>query len=166
MDVTLYRILDLHARAWPSHQGDRPAQRQAIRRALETLRWTKASAGGHVHIGAFGTSIHYTRAGYGDCTLSGYGLAHCGTALAAMAAGVPWVDTRDVEDVGALIAAPLVALSRPADPEPWGPLSYAPLAAVFARLAAAGARTGNLAGESASPSGRPRRGSSRKDARP
>jgi len=145
MNVAIYRILHLGARGWPLHAGDRPSQRGSIRAALLTIRRTKASVGGHVHIGEGGASVHYTHAGYGACRLSGYSLSHCYTALAAMVAGVPWVDTRPVRDVGALLRAPMVAVGQPPDPAPWHGFSHAPLEAVFRHYAAAGAHVGNLA---------------------
>jgi hypothetical protein len=143
MNVTIYRILTLGAKDWPPHAGDRAAQRRAIRDALRTIRWARACGGGHVHIGTYGVSVTYTRAGYGACTLSGYGLRHCYTALAAMVAGVPWVDTRSVTDVRALLGAPMIACGASADPAPWHGLSHAPLAKVFAYYRRHGAITGN-----------------------
>jgi hypothetical protein len=143
MNVTIYRILDLGAKDWPPHAGDRAAQRRVIRDALQTLRWALACEGGHVHIGAYGVSVTYTRPGYGGCRLSGYGLRHCFSALAAMAAGLPWVDTCQVRDVGALLRAPMVACGSRADTPPWRALSYAPLNAVFAYYRKYGAITGN-----------------------
>jgi hypothetical protein len=93
--------------------------------------------------GRGGASVVYTRPGYGCCHLSGYTLAHCFTALAAVAAGVPWVDTRPVTDIGALIGAPMIACGMKADPPPWHGLSHAPLAKVFAYHRKFGAVTGN-----------------------
>jgi hypothetical protein len=137
--IAILRILNLGAKDWPPHADDRAAQRQSIRFALLTIRRALGCEGGHVHIGAYGVSVVYTHEGYGACSLSGYGLRHCHTALAAMVAGVPWVDTRPVRDVGALLGAPLVACGAHADPPPWGALSRAPLRAVFAYYRTVGA---------------------------
>lgn len=142
MNVTIHRILNCGAKQWPPHEGDRAAQRCSIRRALETIRWARACDGGHVHIGRGGASVVYSKPGYGCCHLSGHSLAHCYIALAAMAAGVPWVDTRPVEDIGALIGGPMIACGAAADPAPWGGFSRAPRAAVFAWLRHHGALTG------------------------
>jgi hypothetical protein len=142
MDITIYRILNLGAKDWPPHADDRRAQQCSIRNALHTLRLARACEGGHVHIGAYGVSVIYTHPGYGGCRLSGYGLRHCSTALAAMVAGVPWVDTRPVTDLGALLRAPMVACGWPADRPPWHGMSYAPRAAVFAYYRRHGAITG------------------------
>jgi len=145
MNVTIYRILNLGAKAWPPHAQDRVAQRRAILSDLLTIRRARASVGGHVHIGQRGASVRYTHAGYGACSLSGYSLAHCSAALAAMVAGVPWVGTRPVRDIGALLRAPMVALAHAPDPAPWHGFSYAPLEAVFRHYAACGAHVGNIA---------------------
>jgi uncharacterized protein YbjT (DUF2867 family) len=125
------------------HHGDRAAQRPSIRRALKTIRLARACDGGNVHIGHGGASVVYSTPGSGSCQLSGHSLAHCHTALAAMAAGVPWVDTRPVTDIGALIGAPIIACGMKADPPPWHGLSHAPLAKVFAYHRKFGAVTGN-----------------------
>jgi hypothetical protein len=144
MNVAIYRILHLGAAGWPQHAGDRAGQRASIRSGLLTIRRAKASEGGYVHIGESGASVHYTHPGYGACSLAGYSLTHCHVALAAMVAGVPWVDTRPVRDIGALLRAPMVALARAPDPEPWHGLSHAPLREVFRHYAAAGAHVGNI----------------------
>jgi hypothetical protein len=145
MNVVIYRILNLGAKDWPPHAHDRGAQRASIRSALRTIRHAKATVGGHVHIGRGGASVHYTHAGYGACSLAGYSLRHCSTALAAMVTGVPWVDTRPVRDVGVIMGAPMIAIGQPVDPQPWHGFSYAPLEAVFRHYAAAGAHVGNIA---------------------
>jgi hypothetical protein len=151
MNATIYRILRLGAKNWPPHEGDRAAQRASIRRAIKTIRMALTCEGGHVHIGAYGVSVHYaakprgadSKASYTCGTLSGYSLQHCYTALAAMVAGAPWVDTRPVKSVGALLRAPLIACGLQAEPPPWHGLSHAPCPAVFAYYRAIGAITGN-----------------------
>lgn len=142
MNITILEILNRDAKAWPAHDGDRPAQRRSIRAALATIRQAVASPGGHVWIAPHGVSVHYTREGYGHCSLQSYTLPTSGTALAAMAAGVPWIDTRDVDNTMAIINAPMIAVDGRIDPEPWSWISCVPREAVFKRLRAIGARTG------------------------
>lgn len=142
MNVAIYRILNLGAKDWPPHAGDRAAQRASIRSALKTVRLALATEGGHVSIGHGGASVHYAHEPGAAATLSGYSLTHCYTALAAMVAGAPWVDTRPVADVGRLIRAPMIACGRAADPRPWHGLSFAPRAHVFETLRRLGAHLG------------------------
>jgi hypothetical protein len=47
MDVTLYRILDIEARAWTPYAERRDLQRRTIRGDLEIVRAARASPGGH-----------------------------------------------------------------------------------------------------------------------
>ncbi|SEA87349.1 hypothetical protein [Rubrimonas cliftonensis] len=149
MNVAIYRILNLGAKDWPPHAGDRAAQRASIQSALKTIRMALSCEGGHVHIGNYGVSVHYSSRPRGDdrtsytCgTLSGYSLRHCHTALAAMVAGAPWVDTRPVTDLGGLMRAPMIACGRAAEPGPWHALSFAPRAYVFETLRRLGAHVG------------------------
>lgn len=143
MNITMLRLLRLGAGGWPPHQGDPAAQRRSIRNALATIRHARETEGGHVHIGLGGATVHYSRPGYGVRRLSGHSLTHCYTALGAMIAGVPWVDTRPVEDIAGLIGAPLIACGHPADPPPWRGFSHAPLDHVFAHHRRLGAHVGN-----------------------
>jgi hypothetical protein len=113
-----------------------------VRSGAATVRHALTSPGGHVWIAPHGVSVCYAKPGYGACRLQSCTLPTSGTALAAMVAGVPWVDTRDVERVGAIVSAPLIAVDGRVDPEPRGWLDYAPREAVFAILRGLGARTG------------------------
>lgn len=102
-----------------------------------------ATQGGHLSIGRGGFTLHYRN----GATLSGYGCeaikAQC------IAAGLPVIDSRCVAfDVVArlTLAGPLVAVGREPEPAPWHGLSSAPLHAVAARYAAAGAEIWNIPG--------------------
>jgi hypothetical protein len=144
MNVAIYRMLDLEARRWLKHPRSRDLQRRSIRATLEIVRAVRGTPGGHVVIAGGGATVSYTRPGYGECRLHGYGLATCAAALAAMASGVPWVDLRRV-DVGVLLRAPLIAVGREPDPAPWGPIDHAPLAHVFRLYRDHGGIVGNIA---------------------
>ncbi len=99
-----------------------------------------ATEGGHLFIGRGGVSLHFENG-----WLSGY---DCETVkAAAIAAGLPVIDSRKVEfsKVAELsIRGPMIAVGRPADLPPWGALSYAPLVAVAQAYARAGAEVYNL----------------------
>lgn len=112
-----------------------------------------ATQGGHLSVGRGGFTLHY-RAG---ATLSGYGCeAIKGQCIAA---GLPVIDSRCLAfDVVAhlTLAGPLVAVGRDHEQAPWHGLSFAPLHAVAARYAAAGAEVWNIPGVQtmAEPAGR------------
>ncbi|WP_333835318.1 hypothetical protein, partial [Rubrimonas sp.] len=89
MNAILLRILRHDARAWYGEAGDPDAIRRAVRWGAATVRHALASPGGHVWIAPHGVAVHYTRPGYGDCRLQACTLPTCGTALAAIVAGVP-----------------------------------------------------------------------------
>lgn len=99
-----------------------------------------ATRGGHLFIGRGGFSLRYENgwlSGY-DCDL---------VKTAAIAAGLPVIDSRcvDFDKVADLaIRGPMIAVARrPAEP-PWGPLDFAPLAAVADAYARAGAEVYNV----------------------
>lgn len=102
-----------------------------------------ATEGGYLSVGRGGFILHFRngamRSGY-DCeTIK----AQC------IAAGLPVIDSRSVAfDVVAhlTLAGPLVAVGREPEPAPWHGLSSAPLHAVAARYAAAGAEIWNIPG--------------------
>lgn len=101
-----------------------------------------ATEGGHLFVGRGGASLHYENG-----WLSGYDCEP--VKAAASAAGLPVIDSRKVEfgKVAELaIRGPMIAVGRPADPPPWGALSYAPLIAVAEAYARAGAEVLNLPG--------------------
>ena len=106
----------------------------------ETIVKALATEGGHLFIGRGGFSLHY-EAGW----LSGY---DCETVkAAAIAAGLPVIDSRmiDFGKVAELaVRGPMIAVGKPADPPPWGALSYAPLVAVAEAYARAGAEVRNV----------------------
>ncbi len=80
-------------------------------------------------------------------TLSGYGCEAIKSQC--IAAGLPVIESRCVAfDVVAhlILAGALVAVGREPEPAPWHGLSYAPLHAVAARYAAAGAEVWNIPG--------------------
>jgi hypothetical protein len=82
-----------------------------------------AAEGGHLTIGRGGFSLHYANG-----WLSGYDCE--AVKAAAITAGLPVIDSRRVEfdKVAQLVVnGPMIAVGRPADPEPWHSLkrSYA-----------------------------------------
>lgn len=102
-----------------------------------------ATEGGHLSIGHGGFTLHYRD----GAMLSGYGCeaikAQC------IEAGLPMIDSRNVDlDMVLLLTlrGPLVAVGLEPEPAPWHGLSYAPLKAVAAAYAAAGAEVWNIAG--------------------
>jgi hypothetical protein len=135
-----------------SHRGD-PIMLQSTRDYSADIYAALATQGGHLSIGRGGFTLHY-----GDgAMLAGYGWeaikAQC------IAAGLPVIDSRCVAfDVVAhlTLAGPLVAVDREPEPAPWHGLSFAPLRAVAARYAAAGAEVRNIPGVQtmAEPAGR------------
>lgn len=99
-----------------------------------------ATEGGHLAFGRGGFSLRYE-----DGWLSGCDCEAVKTA--AIAAGLPVIDSRDVDfsKVAELaIRGPMVAVGREADPPPWRSLSYAPLIVVAEAYASAGAEAPNL----------------------
>jgi hypothetical protein len=102
-----------------------------------------ATQGGHLSIGRGGFTLHYRN----GSTLSGYGCEAIKSQC--IAAGLPVIESRCVAfDVVAhlILAGALVAVGREPEPAPWHGLSYAPLHAVAARYAAAGAEVWNIPG--------------------
>ena len=100
-----------------------------------------ATKGGHLSIGRGGFILWY-----GDgCRLLGYDSEPI--KAACIAAGLPVIDSRGVtfDAVARLVLrGPMVAVGAPPDPPPYGPFSYAPLAAVALAYRAAGAEVVNL----------------------
>jgi hypothetical protein len=103
-----------------------------------------ATAGGHLSIGRGGFSLHFGRGAH----LSGY---ECETVKAAcIAAGLPVIDSREVEFAAAArlaINGPMIAVGEPPSPPPYHALAYAPLSLVAAAYRAAGADVVNLDGD-------------------
>ena len=100
-----------------------------------------ATQGGHLSIGRGGFTLHYRD----GAMLSGYGCEPIKTQC--IAAGLPVIDSRCVAFdvvVHLTLRGPLVAVGREPDAAPWHGLSYAPLHAVAARYAAAGAEIWNI----------------------
>lgn len=99
-----------------------------------------ATPGGHLAVGRGGATLYF-----GDGWLSG---CHPEEIKAAcIAAGLPVIDSRAVsfEAVyGLAVRGPMIAVNREPGPEPWGALSYAPLAVVAEAYRAAGAEVFNL----------------------
>jgi hypothetical protein len=102
-----------------------------------------AIEGGHLSIGRGGFTLHYRD----GATLSGRACeaikAQC------IESGLPVIDSRGVDFDMALqltLRGPLVAVGREPESAPWHSLSYAPLNAVAAAYAAAGAEVWNIAG--------------------
>lgn len=99
--------------------------------------------GGHLSIGYGGFTLHYRN----GATLSGY---DCEAIKAqSISAGLPVIDSCPVDFdvlVDLTLSGPLVAVGREPEPAPWHGLSHAPLAAVAATHAAAGAEVWNVPG--------------------
>ena len=100
-----------------------------------------ATEGGHLSIGRGGFILWH-----GDgARLSGYDPELI--KAACIEAGLPVIGSRGVtfDAVARLVLrGPMVAVGAPPDPPPYGPFSYAPLAAVAATYRAAGAEVVNL----------------------
>jgi hypothetical protein len=115
-----------------------------------------ATEGGHLSIGRGGFTLHYCS----GAMLSGYGCEEIKTQ--STAAGLPVIDSRYVDFHAVLqltLGGPLVAVGREPEPAPWHGLSYAPLRAVAAGYAAAGAEVRNIPGaETMAPPARRRAG--------
>ena len=100
-----------------------------------------AVQGGHLAIGRGGFTLHFKR----GATLSGYDSddmkARC------IARGLPVIDTREIPiDILTVevIRNPLIAVDEEPDPEPWGGLDKAPLAAIARRNHELGAAVFNV----------------------
>lgn len=115
------------------------------------IRRAKQTAGGYLHIGRGGFSLHYETS-----TLSGY---DCETVKAAcIAADLPVIDSRGVPfDVAARlsVSGPMIAVNTAPDPRPWHAFSYAPLGAVAAAYRRAGAEVFNIDDDEIDESGFP-----------
>lgn len=102
-----------------------------------------ATEGGYLAVGLGGFILHFRngamRSGYACETIK----AQC------IAAGLPVIDSRPV-DFGAAarlaLNGAMAAVGRKPDPAPWHGLSYAPLSAIAAAYAAAGAEVWNFPG--------------------
>ncbi|MBB6355754.1 hypothetical protein ACFFTN_13085 [Aminobacter aganoensis] len=102
-----------------------------------------ATEGGHLSIGPGGFTLHYRE----GAMLSGYGCEAIKSQ--SIEAGLPVIDSRNVDLDMVLqltLHGPLVAVGREPEPAPWYGLSYAPLEAVAAAYAAAGAEIWNIEG--------------------
>lgn len=151
MKTWILRRLRAETRTWWAHldlrrRGDiaeaAARERQSIRSNLDVIRKTLANSGAYVSTGIGGTTIHYAR----GCTLSShYGLDQFVAAQVLVEIGLPLIDTRPIRHKHRIIGLPIVAVGHEPDPEPWGSMSYAPLAVYAARAAALGAHTANIA---------------------
>ena len=102
-----------------------------------------ATEDGHLSIGRGGFTLHYSN----GAMLSGYGCEQI--KAQSIAADLPVIDSRNVDlDIvlQLTLGGPLVAVGRDPEPAPWHGLSYAPLRAVAADYAAAGAEVWNIPG--------------------
>ena len=102
-----------------------------------------ATESGYLAVGRGGFILHFRngamRSGY-DCEAI---KAQC------IAAGLPVIDSRSVDfgaAAGLALNGPMAAVGRKPDPAPWHGLSYAPLSAIAAAYAAAGAEVWNFPG--------------------
>lgn len=110
-------------------------------RYADYIEQAKQTAGGHLHIGRGGFTLHF-----GTSRLSGYDCDQIKSLC--VTAGLPVIDSRGVPiDIIAKIAVsgPIIAVDRDPDPHPWHPLAYAPLGAVAAAYRRAGAEVFNIA---------------------
>lgn len=101
----------------------------------------KQTAGGHLHIGRGGFTLHF-----GSSRLSGYDCERIKTLC--VTAGLPVIDSRQAPiDLVAKLAVtgPMIAVNTEADPHPWHAFAYAPLGAVAAAYRHAGAELFNIA---------------------
>jgi hypothetical protein len=99
-----------------------------------------AAEGGHLGIGHAGFHLEW-----GNGWLSGYDCDEL--KQACIARGLAVIDNRNVPYAALcriVICGPLAAVGKPADPPPWGALSYAPLAVIAAACRAAGAEVRNI----------------------
>lgn len=99
-----------------------------------------ATEGGHLAIGRGGATLYFENG-----WMSGAEPEALKTA--AIGAGLPVIDSRRVpfDVVYALaVCGPIEAYGRAPDPEPWGPLSYAPLRTVAEAYRRAGAEVWNV----------------------
>ena len=112
------------------------------RDGADAIQRTLAVEGGHLFVGPGGYTLHY---GQGS-SQSGYD--NPGMKARCVSAGVPVIDARAVPcgvAFGLASAGPMIAVGRPPGKPPYGPLDYAPLAAVADAYRAAGAEVLNLA---------------------
>lgn len=133
MKTIILRALRGEAQSWWAHKNLRKSgriedaqrrERQNIRSQIEIIRKSLASSDAYVSAGRGGTCIHAE-----NTTVSTYGgLKHFATARVLICLGMPFVDTNPVSNPVKLISLPMVAVGKPAEPEPWSALSYAPLA--------------------------------------
>ena len=99
-----------------------------------------ATEGGHLSIGRGGATLHFERGRLSGC-------AEDAIKTAAIAAGLPVIDSRNVpfDEVWALaVRGPMIAVGEPPGSPPYHALSYAPLAFVAQAYRAAGAEVFNL----------------------
>ena len=104
------------------------------------IEQAKQTAGGHLHVGRGGFSLHF-----GSSTLSGYDCDQIKSLC--IAAGLPVIDSRPAPiDVVAklVVSGPMIAVNSDPDPHPWHALAYAPLGAVAAAYRRAGAEVFNV----------------------
>lgn len=138
MKTWLYRRLNHEAKAWPYHVGNRQAQRQSIKRDLETIRAARAWPYAHVSIGHGGNTL-YTK----DSTLSGFGQYDADT---FMLCGIPVINLLTA-DFSALtkqvISGPMVTQDGRIDDDA-GPFNYRPLVDIAKARQSIGAQVFNL----------------------
>jgi len=99
-----------------------------------------ATEGGHLSIGRGGATLHFERGRLSGC-------AEDAIKTAAIAAGLPVIDSRNVpfDEVWALaVRGPMIAVGDPPSSPPYHALSYAPLAFVAEAYRAAGAEVFNM----------------------
>ena len=108
---------------------------------VELIAEALTTEGGHLSIGRGGFILWYRD----GCRLLGHDSEPI--KAACIEAVLPVIDSRGVafDAVARLVLrGPMVAVGAPPDPPPYGPFSYAPLAAVAATYRAAGAEVVNL----------------------
>ena len=144
MKAWVYRVLNADAKAWPYHVGNRPEQRNSIKRNLETFRNALTCV-----------YAHQTRSYTGENSL--YYLGKYRTnwshysdeiAKALIRLGIPTIDCRTA-DFGKLVrvslGGPMIALTdAEIDPES-SALSYRPLHEVAQGYKEAGCTLFNIA---------------------
>ncbi len=107
----------------------------------EYITQALAVQGGHLTIGRGGYTLHFKR----GATLSGYDTDEMKDRC--ITAGLPVIDTREIPlDILTVevIRNPLIAVDEETDPEPWGSLNKAPLAAIARRYHELGAAVFNV----------------------
>jgi len=73
MNAWLYQRLNHEAKAWPYHVGNRPKQRESIRRDLQHIKDALTAKGGHVTVGHGGNTLKAVGHDGNNFTLSGFG---------------------------------------------------------------------------------------------